>query len=48
MAVGPPDEVLTPEVLGPVYGVELATLTMEGDPPRRWVVPVGGTVGGRE
>jgi iron complex transport system ATP-binding protein len=48
VAVGQPDEVLTPEVLGPVYGVELATLTTEGHPPRRWVVPVGGTVGGRE
>ena len=39
VATGPPGEVLTPEVLGPVYGVELATLTMPDDPDYRWVVP---------
>ncbi|MGB2987697.1 MAG: ABC transporter ATP-binding protein [Phycisphaerae bacterium] len=40
VAMGPPSRVLTPEVLGPVYGVELTTLTMPHDPDRRWVVPV--------
>ncbi len=40
VAAGPPDEVLTPQVLGPVYGVVLATLTLPDDPTRRWVVPV--------
>ena len=41
VAMGTPEEVLTPEVLSPVYGVEMTTLTMEGDPQYRWVVPVG-------
>ena len=39
VAMGPPVEVLTPAVLGPVYGVELAALTMPDDPDRCWVVP---------
>jgi len=40
VATGPPGKVLTPEVLGPVYGVELATLAMPDDPNHRWIVPV--------
>lgn len=40
VAAGPPEEVLTPEVLGPVYGVEMTTLSMPDDPKRRWVVPL--------
>ncbi len=39
VAQGPPGEVLTPELLGPVYGVELTSLTLPNDPGRRWVVP---------
>lgn len=42
-AIGDPEEVLTPEVLGPVYGVSLATLAVPGRPQRRWLVPVNGT-----
>lgn len=41
VAQGPPADVLTPALLGPVYGVELTTLTLPNDPDRRWVVPVG-------
>ncbi len=41
VADGGPEDVVTPEVLRPVYGVELATLTMPGDTTRRWVVPTG-------
>jgi iron complex transport system ATP-binding protein len=40
VATGSPEEVLTPEVLGPVYGVEMLTLSAEGKPSRRWIVPV--------
>ncbi len=40
-AAGPPGDILTPEVLEPVYGVKLAALTMEGDASRRWIMPVG-------
>ena len=40
VAQGAPDEVLTPAQLAPVYGVEMATLTLEGDPARRWIVPL--------
>ncbi|MGD2108561.1 MAG: ABC transporter ATP-binding protein [Phycisphaerae bacterium] len=39
VASGPPSDIVTPDVLGPVYGVELTTLTCSGDPSRRWVVP---------
>ena len=39
-AVGSPLDVLTSERLGPVYGVELATLTWPTATDRRWVVPV--------
>jgi iron complex transport system ATP-binding protein len=39
VATGSPGAVLAPEVLGPVYGVDLATLTMPDDPRCRWVVP---------
>ena len=41
VASGTPAEVLTPEVLAPVYGVELMTLIAEGEPRRRWIVPTG-------
>ncbi len=41
VATGAPAEVVTPEVLAPVYGVELTTLTFPRDPTRRWVVPLG-------
>lgn len=41
VATGSPAEVVTPEILGPVYGVELTTLKSPRDPDRRWVVPVG-------
>ncbi len=41
VATGSPAEVITPEILGPVYGVELTTLRSPRDPDRRWVVPVG-------
>jgi len=43
VATGPPAEVLTPEVLGPVYGVELTTLAIPHEPDRCWVVPVAAT-----
>ncbi len=45
VAIGPPEEVITPEVLGPVYGVKFATLLMPDRPGRRWVVPLGGNGG---
>jgi iron complex transport system ATP-binding protein len=41
-ATGSPKEVLTPNVLRPVYGVELLALTVSGDPDRRWIVPTHG------
>jgi len=41
VADGEPEDVVTPEVLRPVYGVELATLTIPGDATRSWVVPTG-------
>lgn len=49
VALGSPGEVLTPDLLEPVYGVELASLSLPGDadpgPPglcgRRWIVPIG-------
>ncbi len=40
VAVGPPGEVLTPDILGRVYGVELELLASKGDSDNRWVVPV--------
>ena len=40
VASGSPADVLTPEVLEPVYGVELATLAMPGHPERRWILPI--------
>ncbi len=43
VAEGGPEDVVTPEVLRPVYGVELTTLTMPGDATRSWVVPTGNT-----
>lgn len=48
VATGPPDKVLTPEVLGPVYGVKMTALTIEDDPQRRWVVPLDPAGGGRK
>ena len=41
-ASGTPAEVITPEVLGPVYGVELTSLSAPDKPEQRWVVPVSG------
>lgn len=43
VADGGPEDVVTPDVLRPVYGVELATLTIPGDSTRSWVVPTGNT-----
>lgn len=43
VATGPPPQVLTPEVLGPVYGVELMTLAIPHQQDRCWVVPVAAT-----
>ncbi len=40
VASGDPAEIVTPEALGPVYGVELTTLAIPQDPSRRWVVPI--------
>ena len=40
VATGTPAEVITPKVLGPVYGVELTTLSMPDRPRCQWVVPV--------
>ena len=40
-AIGPPKDVLTPEILGPVYDVELTTLALPDAPEHRWVVPIG-------
>ncbi len=42
VATGPPDQVVTPEVLAPVYGVELATFAVSDEPRRRWIVPLEG------
>ena len=42
-ATGTPADVLTPATLGPVYAVEMATATIEGDADRRWFVAVGDT-----
>lgn len=39
VAQGVPADVLTPEVLTPVYGVDLVMLTMPDAPDRRWIVP---------
>ncbi len=46
VATGTPAEVITPNVLGPVYGVDLTTLALEGVPrdarpgASGWVVPI--------
>lgn len=40
VATGPPADVITPDVLEPVYGVTMMTLSDAADPERRWVVPV--------
>jgi len=40
VATGPPDHVVTPEVLAPVYGLELAAFTVSDKPGRRWIVPL--------
>ena len=39
VATGAPAAVLTPEVLGPVYGVELVALTVREGHGQRWIVP---------
>jgi len=36
---GRPEDVITPEVLGPVYGVELMSLSGKGETGPRWIVP---------
>ena len=36
---GTPEEVITPSVLQPVYGVAMATLSREDEPDQRWIVP---------
>ena len=41
VSCGRPEDVITPDVLGPVYGVELTTLSAAGDIGHRWVVPAG-------
>jgi len=38
-ALGQPEDVVMPEVLSPVYGVELTTLAVAGAAGRQWVVP---------
>ena len=47
VASGPPETVLTPAVMEPVYRVELAMLTAPDNPARHWVVPIGPARGGR-
>jgi len=39
-AMGTPDDVIAPEVLAPVYGVAMETLTRAGGADRGWVVPI--------
>ena len=39
VANGPPEIVLTPGVLEPVYGVRLGMLSLPDDPARSWLVP---------
>ena len=41
IAVGPPDEVLTPSLLEPVYHVGLVDVALPGRGGARWIVPVG-------
>ncbi len=43
VAAGSPTDVLTPEVLAPVYGVDMATASIEGHADRRWIVPINGS-----
>ena len=47
VATGPPEEVLTPDVLRPVYDVDLLALSAADDPDRRWIVPALKSRGGR-
>jgi len=44
-AAGPTKDVLTPEVLSPVYGVELISISTSEDSDRRWLVPAPGRIG---
>jgi iron complex transport system ATP-binding protein len=39
VACGPPAEVISPEMLAPVYGVELAAVAAPGPGPRNWIIP---------
>jgi iron complex transport system ATP-binding protein len=39
VALGPPERVLAPSVLEPVYSVKLMALSVPGCPDRRWLVP---------
>jgi len=41
VAAGTPEDVVTPDVLGPVYGVALAMLASPSTGDGRWIVPVG-------
>ena len=41
-AMGPPDAVVTPAVLEPVYGVRLASVEVPGEVGANWIVPISG------
>lgn len=41
-ASGTTADVLTPEILSPVYGLELISISTSDESNRRWLVPVGG------
>lgn len=43
VACGSPEQVIAPNVLGPVYGVELSSVTVDGLNDR-WIVPLDGPV----
>lgn len=45
-AMGEPSEVVNPQTLGPVYGVDLRRLGDSNDPKMQWVVPVGSSESG--
>ena len=39
VAYGPPQQVISPDLLAPVYGVELAAVAAPGPHPRSWIIP---------
>ncbi len=43
VAVGGPSEVLRPEVLAPVYGIDLESVAAPGRADRRWLIPAAFT-----